>query len=115
MKIIYQAFDGKNFDNEENCEIYEFKKIHPSLFTINFYDEENKLFRISSEKDDFLNDKIYYTAEKVEIHNTAELSDFLLWSKDCGWCEFEEQINDIGFWERTTDEVGNGIWVKKIK
>lgn len=113
MKIIYQAFDEKSFENEEDCEVYEFKKLHPNLFTIDFYDAENKLFHLSKDRDNLWNDITYYTAEKVEIHNTAELSDFLLLSKETGWCEFEEQINEVGFWERTEDEVGNGIWVKR--
>lgn len=113
MRIIYQAFDGRNFYDEESCEIYEFKKLHPSLFTIDLYNDKNEKIHFSKSKDDLWNDKYYHYTEKVEIHNTAELSDFLLLSKDCGWCEFEEQINDIGFWERTEDEVGNGIWVKK--
>lgn len=113
MKIIYQAFDGKNFDNEEDCEVYEFKKLHPSLFNIDFYNEENELFHLSKDKDNLWNDTTYYVAEKVKIHNTAELSDFLLLSKEAGWCEFEEQINEIGLWERTEDEVGNGIWIKR--
>ena len=113
MKIIYQAFDGRNFDNKEKCEIYEFKKLYPNLFTIDFYDAENKLFHLSKEKDDLWDDATYYMAEKVKIHNVAELSDFLLLAKEAGWCEFEEQINDIGLWERTEDEVKNGIWVKK--
>ena len=113
MKIIYQAFDGKNFDDEEKCEVYEFKKLHPNLFTIDFYDEENKLFHLSEDKDNLWNDTVYYMAEKVEIHNTAELSDFLLLSKECGWCEFYEQINDVGLWARTEDEMNNGKWIKK--
>ena len=113
MKIIYQAFDGKNFENEEDCEIYEFKKLHPNLFTIDFYDAENKLFHLSKNKDNLWNDVTYYTAEKVKIHNAAELSDFLLLSKECGWCDFYEQINEIGFWERIEDEIRNPIWVKR--
>lgn len=112
MKIIYQAFDGKNFDNEEKCEIYEFKNLHPNLFSINFYDEDNRLFRLSKDEDKLWNDETYYKTEKVEIHNTAELSDFLLLAKECGWCEFYEQIDDVGLWTRTEDEMRNGVWVK---
>ena len=64
MKIIYQAFDGKNFDNEEDCEIYEFKKIHQSLFTIDFYNEDGKRFHLSKNRDDLWNDSTYHLAEK---------------------------------------------------
>ncbi len=111
MKVLYKAFDGKIFTNPGECEDYEFVKLHPSLFNIIFYNNDNKKYNIK--QNDLLNDSVYYEAEKVEIHNNEELSDFLLYSKDNGWCEFEEQITSKGTWERSEDEVGNGVWMKK--
>ena len=51
MKVIYIADDGKEFDNEYDCESYEWELNHAHLNEICFYDKDgNKLDDIYSEK-----------------------------------------------------------------
>ena len=44
MRIVYIADDGKEFDNEFECEHYEWLQNHPNLKYIKCYNEDGKLF-----------------------------------------------------------------------
>lgn len=44
MKIIYIADDGKQFDNEWDCEDYEWKLNHPNLKDVHVFNEEGVEF-----------------------------------------------------------------------
>ena len=60
---------------------------------------------------DPFSDKNYNAAWGVTIPDDA-FEAFLALSKDCGWCEFYEQIDSPGKWVRTEDSNG-GIWTKQ--
>ena len=112
MKILYQAEDGKIFDDEDKCYAYETVNKFPELFLIDFYDIDNNLYHIN--KADPFNDDIYNRCEKIHIHNDVELS-ILHWiSIECGWCEFEDQITEFGIWvrEATNNIISNAKWKK---
>ena len=110
MRVIYEAYDGRQFDDEFECEDYEFSLNHPHLFGIVLYDEDGKeycfnRFYVSNEDN-------YFSCEKVIIHDDQELVDFHCLSTNCGWCEFSEQIDSPGTWVRYKDKITNGIWKK---
>lgn len=112
MRVIYEALDGKQFDNEWECYNYEFILKHKEMFNIEFFDEKDNLYKITETDDPCIVDKIYQYTEKVKIHNERELSDLMALSEDYGWCEFEDYITSPGFWIRRTDELGNPNWEK---
>lgn len=115
MRIIYEAFDGKTFDKQWECENYEYMLFHPHLLTICFYDKNDKLCYITKELIEDVDSKIdliYHNTEKVEIHTKEEFQDFIELSKDCGWCEFYDYITSPGLWIRHEDEYMNPIWEK---
>ncbi len=113
MKIIYQAEDGTTFDNEFDCLAYEETKTYNFIYSIDFFDSFGDKYSIV--KENLFNDNWYYSCEKIHIHNQDELSELLRLSRDCGWCEFYEQIDSVGVWERK--EIPNsfqGKWIKVI-
>ena len=99
MKTItlYQSSDGKTFKDYDECYLYELKYEHPNLFHIDFYDSKDKIYNIPSGT--LLLDYVYNNAEKIKIHNEQEYQDLIWFSKECGWCEFE-QITGPGIWIR---------------
>ena len=112
MKILYQAEDGKIFEDENKCLEYEYPLEFPEMFNIWFYDEEGYLFLIN--EDDIFNDNVYFKAEEVYVHNETELATLHKLATDCGWCEFD-QITEPGFWVRaeSTESFVGGKWNKK--
>lgn len=111
MKIIYVSDDGKQFDNEDDCYIYESILAHPNLKNVCFYDIDGNEYHADISLDTYDDDSIYQKGEKVVIHNEEELKDFLWISHDAGWCEFYAFINAVGTWVRKEeDNRGNGLW-----
>ena len=111
MKIIYfyEAFDGKLFDDENNCEIYETRHLHPNLSDIIFFNKEGKSYFINYNCP--FNDNIYYDCEHIYIPTDA-FDDFKWLVKTCGWCEFE-QITAPGKWKRIVPEGQiDGKWIQ---
>lgn len=113
MKIIYEAFDGKQFDDEWDCYDYEFIQTHQDLFNIVFYNKERKPYHYTSANDD----SIYGNCWAILIHNEDEFNALNDLAKDTGWCEFnkdEGYITSPGLWYREEDELMNPIWKKVI-
>jgi hypothetical protein len=100
MRVIYVADDGKEFDNEYDCERYEDLQHYPSQFTIDFYDDKDRLYHLQPSLDDKGFDEIYQKAEKVIIHNQSEFEALAHLTNIYGWCEFD-------------DITGPGTWVRK--
>lgn len=97
MKIIYEAFDGKQFYTREGCERYEDSFHLKDACKITFFDIKDNPYTIDPSLPD--DEDIYDNAEKVIIHNENELKGFLTWAKDCGWCEFYD-FDSPGIWIR---------------
>lgn len=114
MKIIYEAVDGKQFDNEFDCQAYEGKLAHPHLEGITFFTEES--FLPITIKEDIFDDDIYNKCVAVWIHDKNELADILWLAEEAGWCEFE-QFTEPGFWKREDPDpfslAMEAKWVKK--
>ena len=99
MKIIYQAFDGTQFDNEFECEDYEWKKNHEeSLKNLIFYDKDGKVMLGNK-----LSEDIYSKVMKIEalsnnavqaIKDIANYTGFLCYSA----------IKEVGIWEWNNED-----------
>lgn len=109
MKIIYEAYDGTRFDDEDDCRWYEEKRNHKDIYLIRFFDANGNEYHITSDYDS--NENIYQCCEKIVIDNKSQADDLLWISEEYGWCEFE-QIISPGTWIRTEDEMRNGVWKK---
>ena len=61
MRTVYIADDGKEFDNEFECEHYEWLQNHPHLKDIKCYDKDGK------QLEDIMSDDTYYFAKKIIV------------------------------------------------
>lgn len=98
MKILYIADDGKEFDNEFECEDYEWKLHHSYLNQVIFYDKDNN-------KLDPFNDGTYKKTEKVFVPDNDSLDDLLEYANYTGYCDYTD-ISFSGTWVWSEDEMG---------
>lgn len=108
---VYETFDGAIYRNEEDALRHEAVFKNTSLYSIDFYDKDGNLYHAIPD-DENLNERVYELAEKVHIHNTLELADFMLWIKMGGFYEFS-YINSPGFWVRKIRGFGDAYWEKR--
>lgn len=99
MRVLYIADDGKEFDNEFECEHYEWLQKHPHLNEIKCYDKDDKLF------EDIMADETYNYCQKVVVPTdecAKELSDLA----DYTGYYYYSHITEAGTWvfeEKGTD------------
>ena len=105
---LYEAFDGKRFDNEDECMNYEAVNFHPNVFKIIFIDKDNNIYPI--DKNDIFNDNIYQKCEEIYIPNEESLKDLLWLAEECGWEEFYD-FSKPGHWKRSEDL--KTLWLTK--
>ena len=91
MKIIYIADDGKEFDNEFDCEDYEWKLNHPYLKDICFYDKDNNNLV------DIFTDDAYGKTERVVVSSENALKDLQEFADYTGFCCYGD-IVECGEW-----------------
>lgn len=91
MKVIYEAFDGKQFEDKTECLWYEFESTHLLLNTITFFDENGNILSRSNE-DDF-----YGSTYKLIVPSDEAAAKLIDYAKLMGWCCFEE-IGYAGIW-----------------
>lgn len=91
MKTVYIADDGKQFDDEYECEQHEFKLKYPHLQTIEVYNQEGEKMT------DLLDDDTYNDCNRIVIHSEDELSDLLLAADHLGFYSYND-ITEIGEW-----------------
>ena len=91
MKVIYIADDGKEFDNEFDCQHYEWILNHPYLKDICFYDKDNNAL------DNILLQETYETTERIVISNKDALNDLLELANYTGFCAYGD-IVECGEW-----------------
>ena len=104
MKVLYIADDGKEFDDEFECEHYEWILNHPNLKDVKIYDKRTgELF------DDIMsNDDAYQYGDKVVIPTELALTDFRDWAEYGGYCD-AYRITETGTWLFNEDE---GVYEK---
>ena len=88
MRTVYIADDGKEFDDECECQDYEFAS---SLNAIEIYDEDGNKLK------DLLSDDTYYEARKIIINTEKELSDLRLVADYTGFYGYE-RVTSAGVW-----------------
>ena len=103
MKIIYIADDGKQFDDEWECENYEFVIKHPSLKDICFYDENGNML------DDVLDQNTYEYAMKIIVPTDEAAKSLYELEKYAGFCAYRN-IDSAGTW--VWENGLNGRFVK---
>lgn len=93
MKIIYEAFDGKQFDDDYDCESYEFQKQILEKTGIRVFDRQRrKLPNLNFTGQYYDTDG---TEHRVVIHDEDDLRDMKEIQKFTGmYCD----IDSIGTW-----------------
>lgn len=91
MRIVYVADDGAEFDDEFECEAYEWKIKHPNLNDITFYDVNNNMLS------NLFDEETYYNTEKIHIPNNLAAKDLLEFAKYTGFCAYSS-ITSHGIW-----------------
>ena len=101
MKVIYIADDGKEFDNEYDCESYEWKLNHAHLDEICFYDKNgNKL-------DDVYSEDTYNNSERIVVPNETAMKELQELAHYTGYCCYYDII-ECGEWH-FDDKVGTFV------
>lgn len=108
---IYEAFDGKRFEDEEKCINYEGIHFHTGLFRITFVNNSGN-FIYTIDKNNIFNDDIYQKCEEIYIPDEESLKDLLWLAEECGWCEFEN-LSKLGHWKRKVIDknYNTAIWI----
>lgn len=91
MRVVYIADDGKEFDNEFECEHHEWMLKHQNLKYIKIYNEEDELF------EDILSDDAYNYSRKVIVPTDLAAKELQDWAVYSGYCYFEH-ITESGIW-----------------
>lgn len=91
MRIIYIADDGTQFDDEFDCEAYEFRQNLP-VDCLKFYDEQG-----NEMPHELFEDETYNFSQKIVVPDKASLECLHKVADYCGWCEWD-RIDSIGTW-----------------
>lgn len=97
MRTVYIADDGKQFENEYECERYEFEIIHPNLKIIEFYDKDGLTLSNAMDED------TYNICTKVIVHSNEEITDLHAVANYFGYYAYFD-IDDVGEWVYCDDE-----------
>ena len=91
MKVIYIADDGKEFDNEYDCESYEWKLNHTHLYEICFYDKDGNKLEDPYSEDTYNNSERIVVSTEVAMKELHELAHYT------GYCCYYDII-ECGEW-----------------
>lgn len=91
MRIVYIADDGKEFDNEFECEHYEWLQNHPHLKNIKCYDKDGK------QLEDIMSDDTYYFAKKIIVPTDECVKELVELVEYTGFCDYA-YINEPRIW-----------------
>lgn len=91
MKIIYIADDGTQFDDETDCEDYEWKLYHPHLKDVRVFDKDGNEFTNIFEED------TYNYSEKVIVPTDEAAKELQDLADYTGYCYYSH-INKAGTW-----------------
>lgn len=92
MRVLFIADDGKEFDDEFECEHYEWMLNHPNLKYIKIYDSRTgELF------DDIMTEEAYCYGNKIEVPTELALKDLHDWAMYSGYCYFYH-LTETGTW-----------------
>ena len=101
MKIIYESFDGKQFDDEFDCQDYEWKLNHEkSLKDLIFYDIDNKIIL-----DNKLSEDVYGKVMKIEVlsdYGVEAIKDIADYTGFC--CYYAVDSTGIWTWNKENEK-----------
>ena len=95
MKIIYIAEDGTQFDDESDCEHYEWKLNHPNLRDVHAFDSDGNEF------EDIFSEDTYNHSATILVETDAAAKDMRELAEYTGY-DYYEHITGSGIW--TYDE-----------
>ena len=104
MRIVYIADDGTQFDNEYECEHYEWSLNHQNIYNIQMYDGAGSILVNFSSQD------TYENADKIIVPDNAALEDLHELARLTGFCYYH-QIESPGTWEFRMDGY-DGRYIK---
>lgn len=107
MEIIYKAFDGTYFDNESDCQEYEWKQEHRDGFrNLILYDKDENIL------EDIMSEETYIKTMHIEILSQEALQALQDLAEYTGFCAYDT-VDEIGDWYWKY----NGLkgWFEKIK
>lgn len=91
MTTVYIADDGKQFEDEYECEHHEFELKHPHLQTIEAYNKDGEKMT------DLMDEDTYNNCEKIILHSEEELTDLYEAADYAGFSGYYD-IKDVGTW-----------------
>ena len=103
MRVIYEAFDGTQFDEQMDCEFYEFDKLVLDRTKIRVFDRQRHLLKRLNFGANY---ETYGNEYRVEIKTEKDLDDIEKVSEFTG---LYDDINSIGTWIYD-EEPKDGSW-----
>lgn len=91
MRTIYIADDGTQFDNEFDCEDYEWKLSHPNLKDVHIFDKDGNEF------EDIFSEDAYNYSSKIVVSSDEAAKEMQDLANFTGYCYYEH-INKAGEW-----------------
>ena len=91
MRVIYIADDGKEFDDEFECEHYEWALDHPHIKEIVCYDRNGNVL------EDIFSQDTYETAMKIVVPTDEAAKELREVGRYCGFCNYID-IESAGVW-----------------
>lgn len=91
MRVVYIAYDGKEFDDEYECEHYEWELNHQYLKDVHFYDKNG------NELEDKFSDDTYGKTEKIVVLNKDALKDLQELERRTGFLCYRNVV-ECGVW-----------------
>lgn len=105
MRTVYIANDGTQFDDEYECQDYEFKLEHPHLKEILMFDKNKQPL------DDIFSEDTYGNVYEIYVPTRETVRDLQALSVYTGFCEYEK-IEDPGTYIYEDADGYNGYFRK---
>lgn len=105
MKVIYIADDGTEFNDECDCEQYEWLQSHKDLEKVLFYNSNGIQHKNYFSQDD------YDTTDKIIVQTDSALNDLKCLADYTGFCSYGD-ITSCGTWVFSYD-TGNYGFIKE--
>lgn len=105
MRTVYIANDGKEFDDEFECEHYEWLQDHSCLNDIKCYDKNGK------QLEDIMSDDTYYFAQKIIVPTDECVKELAELAEYTGYCDYSN-ITEPGLWIFNNNGFDNETFIK---
>lgn len=104
MRTVYIADDGKQFDDEFDCNAYEFALRHPHLKDVHIFNKAGE------ELTDLAAEYTYNNSERIVVASEAAVNDLHALADYTGYCYYKH-INAVGEW-RFDDDISEFVLMK---